>query len=94
MTDKKLPTPEQTRERLLGEITKILEGGDPYAAPEVLMPWRRSMLYAMMLEEFNTFARFHGDAIAKLQVALNVPLTSGVNEMVAKVMHLRRQAAS
>ena len=48
----------------------------------------------MMLEEFNAYAAFHGDAIAKLQVALGMPLTSGVEEMIAKVMHLRRQAAS
>jgi hypothetical protein len=88
-----MPTPEQTRDRLLGRITAILEEG-AYDAPEVLMPRRRSALYAMMLEEFNAYAAFHGDAIAKLQVALGMPLTSGVEEMIAKVMHLRRQAAS
>ena len=94
MTQKKLPTPDQTRDRLLSRITKILEAGDPFAAPEVLLAQRRSALYVTMLEEFNTFAEFHGDAIAKMQLALGMPLTSSVEEMVTRALHLRKQAAS
>ena len=60
------PTPEQTRDRILAAIDVILFDG--YLAPEV----KRSRLYALLLDELDTFARFHGDALGHVSAMLGL----------------------
>lgn len=85
----KLPTPEQTRDRLLGAITKILE--DPFVAPEIRTAHARTKLYALMCAEFNAFAAFHGDVIARVNKELGLPVGTGAEAILARVAYLSRR---
>lgn len=88
----KRPTPEETRERLLAEITKIIDDPrDAYLAPEVRMPQMRSRLYAMMCSEFNRHAAFTGDVLVGLATILGME-GKGADVMLDEVRRLRRKS--
>jgi hypothetical protein len=74
------PSPEQNRDRILGAIDAVIL--DAYLAPEV----KRSQLFAIVIAEFNAFAEYHGNIVARLIALLGVPQpgTSG-DALVAEV---------
>ena len=89
-TDKQ-PTPEQTRDRLLGRITTILEEARkrPFMAPEIILAETRSALYAFMCEEFNNHAKFNGDVISRVFETLGLPNGATVEAMLAEIRRLK-----
>jgi len=54
-----MPTPEETRDRILGQLTAIIEVSEKkvFQAPEVRISCLRSNLYAFMLVEFAACER-------------------------------------
>jgi len=91
-----MPTPEETRDRILQQITDIIEHSEKegaFQAPEVRIPTLRSALYAMMTQEFAECARFHDDFLGKAQDELKVPRTASAKTTLAALTHLVRTAS-
>lgn len=95
MSEKRQPTPEETRDRILGQITRIIEESekrDAFQPHEVHVPRLRSALYAMMIEEFAECAHFHENVTARVRGALGLPLLATPNDIVKAVEHLKRHS--
>ena len=84
-------TPEETRDRLLGAITKILEAQQKraFTAPEIVLADTRSAIYALMMEGFADCGAFHVENNKAIRQALGLPDSATQERVLVAISNLK-----